>query len=149
MKKFERAEKRRRIHTTEPDEQKSHVSHGATRRAEPVGGYTTCSTYRVDRAGDHPASHELTRDSYKRLPSCVCRRETDDPTISDICLHGDRSPPRRSDKSCDASEFVIVSIRPILSTRVHGTPSSRLRLDIASVRSPREMSRNFFPHNWL
>lgn len=149
MKKFESTEKGGRIHTTEPDDERSRVWHGATRRAEPVGGYTTCSTYRVDRAGDHPASHELTRDGYKRLPSCVCDRETDDPTISDICLHGDRSPPRRSDESCDVSEFVVVSIRPILSTRVHGTPLSRLRLDIVSVRSPREMSRNFFAHNRL
>lgn len=91
----------------------------------------------------------ITRDSYKRLSSCVCRHETDDPTISDISLHGDRSPPRRSDESCDVSEFVIVSIRLFLSTRVHGTPLSRLRLDIVSVRSPREMSRNFFPHNRL
>ena len=51
----------------------------------------------------------ITRDNYKRLPSCVCRHETDDPTISDISLHRDRLPPRRSDESCDVSEFVIVS----------------------------------------
>ena len=98
---------------TRPSQTRRRVAFGMVQRGEQNQSVITPRarpTVSIELATIQPrTNHSRQLQTSCMYYMCVCRHETDDSTISDISLHGDRLPPRRSDESCDVSEFVIVS----------------------------------------